>query len=212
MTEILIVGAGTQAKYILDIIKHYPDHKILNIVDVEDNPEISNKNLEGIEIISDLDAILSKTARSVKVILAHSDNKMKEMLAKKLEEWEFEFVSIIHPQTVISASAKIGKGVIINPNVTIMPYACIGDHVMIHSHVVIEHDNKIEDFVNIAPGVNLAGYVTLKRGATIFTGANIIPSVTIGAYSVVGAGSTVLDDLPENCVAFGSPAKITRRK
>jgi acetyltransferase EpsM len=211
MTEILIVGAGAQAKYILDIVKHCDDYRILNIVDVEDNPDLKNKYLEGVSIVSDLDSVLARTSKSVKIILAHSDNIKKEMLATKLEEWEFEFISVIHPQTVISSTAKIGKGVIINPNVTIMPYAEIGDHVMIHSHVVIEHDNIIEDFVNIAPGVNLAGYVTLKKGATIFTGANIVPKVTVGSYSVVGAGSTVLDDLPDNCVALGSPAQITKR-
>lgn len=212
MTDIVIVGAGAQTKYILDIIKHYPNYKILNIVDIEDNPELTNKNIEGVEIVGNLDTILSKTAKSVKVILAHSENKKKEMLTKKLKEWKFEFISVIHPRTVISESAEIGKGVIINPNVTIMPYAHIGDHVMIHSNVVIEHDNKIEDYVNIAPGVNLAGYVTIKKGATIFTGVNIIPKVTIGSYSIVGAGSTVLVDLPENCVAVGTPAKIIKRK
>lgn len=44
------------------------------------------------------------------------------------------------------------------------------------------------------------------------TGANvtICPSVTIGENSVIGAGSVVTKDIPDNAVAVGNPARVIK--
>jgi galactoside O-acetyltransferase len=34
--------------------------------------------------------------------------------------------------------------------------------------------------------------------------------VTIGANTVIGAGSVVTKDIPENCVAVGNPCRVLR--
>lgn len=41
-------------------------------------------------------------------------------------------------------------------------------------------------------------------------GAIVLPGVTIGENTVVGAGSVVTRDLPDNVVAVGNPARIIR--
>lgn len=38
----------------------------------------------------------------------------------------------------------------------------------------------------------------------------IMPGVRIGNQAVVGGGSVVTKDLPDNCIAVGNPAKIIR--
>ena len=52
--------------------------------------------------------------------------------------------------------------------------------------------------------------VRIGAGSWIGTGAVILPGVTIGEHVVVGANSVVTDDLPSNCVAVGSPARVVR--
>ena len=49
-------------------------------------------------------------------------------------------------------------------------------------------------------------------GKNCWIGANvtICPGVTIGENSVIGAGSLVLHDVPENSVAAGNPCKVIR--
>ena len=39
----------------------------------------------------------------------------------------------------------------------------------------------------------------------------ILPGVTIGDNSVIGAGSVVVKDIPENVFAAGAPAKVIRK-
>lgn len=37
---------------------------------------------------------------------------------------------------------------------------------------------------------------------------NILPGVTIGENAIVGTGSIVTKDIPDNAVAVGNPAKV----
>jgi dTDP-4-amino-4,6-dideoxygalactose transaminase len=51
---------------------------------------------------------------------------------------------------------------------------------------------------------------TVEEGASIGTNATILSNVRIGKNAVVGAGSVVTKDVPENAVVAGNPAKILR--
>ena len=40
--------------------------------------------------------------------------------------------------------------------------------------------------------------------------STILPGVTVGDNAVIGAGSVVTRDVPENMVVAGNPAKVTK--
>ena len=50
------------------------------------------------------------------------------------------------------------------------------------------------------------------KNSMIGIGANIIQNVTIGENCIIGAGSVVLRDIPNNSIVFGVPAKIIRER
>ena len=52
--------------------------------------------------------------------------------------------------------------------------------------------------------------VSLGDRATIFCGVTILGGVTIGEGAEVGVGSIVTKDIPANCLAVGSPARVIR--
>jgi acetyltransferase-like isoleucine patch superfamily enzyme len=56
------------------------------------------------------------------------------------------------------------------------------------------------------PSVNLSGGVVLEEGCYVGVGAKILQNITIGAWSVVGANSLVLRNVPSGVTAFGTPA------
>lgn len=53
--------------------------------------------------------------------------------------------------------------------------------------------------------------VTIENNCWIGANTTICPGVTIGKNSVVGAGSIVTKDIPENSVAVGNPCKVIRK-
>jgi maltose O-acetyltransferase len=52
--------------------------------------------------------------------------------------------------------------------------------------------------------------ITIGDNVWLGGGVIVLPGVTIGANTVVGAGSVVTKDLPENVVAVGNPARVVR--
>lgn len=52
--------------------------------------------------------------------------------------------------------------------------------------------------------------VTIKKNAWIASNVTICGGVTIGENTVIGAGSVVTRDIPANCIAVGTPAKVLR--
>jgi len=77
----------------------------------------------------------------------------------------------------------------------------------------------IEDFVQIGSHCSLyslstidnkEGRIHLKRNAKLGSHSTVLPGVTIGENSVIGAHSLVTEDIPDNVVAFGVPAKVIR--
>lgn len=81
-------------------------------------------------------------------------------------------------------------------NVVIEDYVQIGSHCSIYSISTI--DDK-------------EGEVVLKKNCRIGTHSAVMPGVTIGENSVIGAFSFVTEDIPDNVMAFGVPAKVIKK-
>lgn len=54
--------------------------------------------------------------------------------------------------------------------------------------------------------------ITIGDDAFIGARAFVLPGVTIGARSVIGAGSVVTHDVPEDVIAAGNPCKVLRSR
>jgi acetyltransferase-like isoleucine patch superfamily enzyme len=78
----------------------------------------------------------------------------------------------------------------------------IEDLVQIGSHCSIYSVSTID---------NKEGKVILKRNCKIGSHSVVMPGVTIGENSIIGAFSFVNQDIPDNLVAVGVPAKVIKK-
>ena len=67
----------------------------------------------------------------------------------------------------------------------------------------------------IEPGLREQAYqynipVRIGRNCWLGAGVIIVPGVTIGDNVVIGAGSVVTKDIPDNVVAVGNPCRVLR--
>ena len=121
----------------------------------------------------------------------------------------------------------IGDGCNIGSFVEIQRGAVIGDNVTVSSHSFICSLVTVEDDVFIGHGVVTVNDLfppskkrtgsdeawkktLIKKGAVIGSNVTLLP-VVIGRNAVVGAGSVVTKDVPDDCVVVGNPARIIRR-
>ena len=96
----------------------------------------------------------------------------------------------------ISNSLEIGKKVLLSPNVYITD---------------CDHEYRNIDIPVIDQGIVQRGQsVSIGEGSYIGINAVIVGNVRIGRHCVVGANSVVTKDVPDYCVAVGSPAKVIK--
>ncbi|MFR6310842.1 DapH/DapD/GlmU-related protein [Anaerofustis stercorihominis] len=104
---------------------------------------------------------------------------------------------------------KLGKGVFIN-------HSFVGSAA---GGIIIDDDVQIAPKVTILTvnhdhyerNICICKTVHIKKGAWIGSESTILPGVTIGENAIVGAGSVVTKDVPDNCVVVGNPAKIIKK-
>ena len=205
--RVLIIGAGAQAKYIIEISRIRADFDVVGMIDLVGEAFTERRVYDGVSVLGGIEKIDEfPPSKSLKVMVACANNKQKQELVNVLNSRGYEFHTAVHPSAIIAGTAGLGSGSIINPGCIVQPFAKIGNHVMIHCGSIIEHDNVIEDFVNIGPRSTLAGWVTVKQRSTLFTGSVVIPNVTVNEDAIVGASALVRNDVAANTTVIGIPA------
>jgi len=117
------------------------------------------------------------------------------------------FTNLIHPNVNLE-EVEIGTGVYIQENAVLQAKSSIGNNCAINAGSIVSHETKLGNTVFLAPGCRLAGCVNVEDGVFFGIGATVMPRINIGKWSVIGAGSIVIRDVPPYTVVAGNPARI----
>lgn len=152
--------------------------------------------------------------RSGHVLMGVTNVKSKKIVYRFFKNKYFidfsRYSNIIHPYTDFAETVKLKNGIFCSAGTVVAPFARLGNLVTINRNVSIGHHTNISDFCVLQPGSNIAGFCNIGMDVTIGMGANIVDGIKIGNNTIIGAGSLVTKNLPENVVAYGVPARIIR--
>jgi sugar O-acyltransferase (sialic acid O-acetyltransferase NeuD family) len=214
MKKVLVLGADPQARIIPDIMGSLDNMELIGFVEWGEGRKFLIGDAAVFPVFDGTlfpDEVLSKLS-SFEVIIAMSRMEKRKEVIKQVGAIPLTPITIIHPSAIISKSARIGRGCLIAPGVIIGPGVEIGDHTILNSAVTIDHDSIIQENVIMGAGVHLPGYVKVLSDTFIGVGSCAVPGVTIGRNCLIGAGSVVTKDVPDDVIAAGVPAKEIRRK
>ena len=153
-----------------------------------------------------------KQEKGIRVAVAIGYSHIRAGMLRQVDANALIFPNLIHtgaflqdPQTI-----SMGKGNIICAGARFTTDISIGDFCLVNLNATIGHDVFLGDFCSLMPGVNISGNVKLEEQVFIGSGANILQGITVGKGSIVGAGAVVTENVPENVVVAGVPAKIIK--
>lgn len=165
---------------------------------------------------SELEPILAANAGRITDYVVENDRRNSGVPLLDLKDVKAR----IEPGAIIREKVTIGEGAVIMMGAVINIGAVVGKGTMIDMGAILGGRAIVGDHCHIGAGTVLAGVVEpasatpviVENGVLIGANAVVIEGIRIGKNAVVAAGAVVIEDVPENAVVAGSPARIVKMK
>jgi len=200
MCEILLIGGGGHCRSCIDVIEAQGRYKIAGIVQPEFH---EGETVLGYPVIGDdegLPSLLKETNQALVTVGQIKNPDIRSRLYQQLIQLHAELPFIISPNAYCSRRATIAQGTIMMLGSTINAGAMIGENCIVNSQALIEHDATVKAHCHISTGARVNGGVQIGEGCFIGSGAILREGINIGNRVVIGAGQTVLSDVPDNSI------------
>ena len=212
--SVVVIGAGGFGREVLEIFKAQnaisKTWEILGFID--ENESLCGKIVNGFPVLGGLNWLREHNNANLGCVCAIGTCDTKKRVSEILHEIGINFYNAIHPSVIMSEFVELGHDVIVCAGSILTVNIKIEDHVHINLNCTVGHDVTIGKYCTISPIVAISGRVRFGEGVFIGTGASFIHELSVGNWSTIGAGSVVIEDIPENVVAVGVPAKVIKIK
>ena len=185
-----------------------PNFEVVGFLDNDVNK--IGKPFYGFPVLGNLKSCATMDLRAVRFLNLITRNCQTRLItSREVAEEGGVFTNFIHPNVNLDM-VSIGIGTYIQENAVLQANVKIGNNTAVNAHSVVSHETQLGNSVFLAPGCRLAGCVTIEDGVFIGVGATVMPRLKVGRWSVIGAGSVVIRDVPPYSVVAGNPARIIK--
>jgi sugar O-acyltransferase (sialic acid O-acetyltransferase NeuD family) len=143
-------------------------------------------------------------------IIASGEPYLLKSLSNKILTHNYNLTTLIADDVKIGNDIQVNQGCIIQEKVVITVSVNIGMSTCVGISTVLHHDVSIGNYCFIATHSTICGNVVIGDGTFIGAGSVIREEIDIGSNCVVGMGSVVVDNIPNNSVFYGNPARVVR--
>lgn len=205
---LVIVGAGGHAREIHDIVLAIdavaPAWEVRGFA--VEAAYLPSPAVHGLPVF-DLDDLAAAHA-GAHVVVAIGEPAVRARIVARIDAMgPRNYATLVHPRASVGPRAVLGEGCVVFPGAVLTSDLVLGRHVHVNTAASVSHDCRLADFATLAPRVCCCGGVVIGRCADIGAGAVLIPRVSVGDDAIVGAGATVIRDVPPATTAVGVPAR-----
>lgn len=145
---------------------------------------------------------------SAGIVLTPDKPSLRKHLALQYRNIGFGLANVVHPSAQISKSVSFEDGLFVQSGATISSSVHLSSCVRINVKATVMHDSRVAAYSTLAPAAMILGRVTIGEECYIGSNSTILPDLEIGARSVIGAGSVVTKNIPEQVIVKGIPGRF----
>ena len=166
---------------------------------------------KGITLINTSNWIqILKELRLTKILITTGDPKERWDQIQLAKKSGLRLINAIHPSALVMEDAILEDNIILHAKSYVGYRAELYSGSSLNTGAQVDHHNVIKECVTIDPGVIFAGNVTVGRFSKIHTGVVVKNRIRIGENTIIGAGTVIIKDVPDNVTIVGVPGKIIK--
>jgi len=210
MKRLAIIGSGDLGQL---IAYHAQTAKLYQVVGFFDDFKKPGEQVHGLPILGGKDDILHTFEQGkfdeLMVAVGYKYFAFRKSIFEQFKG-KIPFARVIHPNSYIDPSAKIGEGAFILPNCTLDRNTKLGDNVLLFNSVTIAHDSEVGDHSFLSPNVCLAGFVKVGSCCNLGISTTIIDNTSIVDETQTGGATVVIKNIERPGLYVGNPARFIR--
>jgi sugar O-acyltransferase (sialic acid O-acetyltransferase NeuD family) len=213
MTALVLLGAGDHAREVAQVAAECiaagaVRYELAGYL-VPPEYGVSGTVIDGLPILGDL-SWLDGRAGTVETICAVGSTPLRLRFSTACRRYGVRSATLVHPTSLVGPTVVLGEGVVVHAGCIATQRIHIGDHTHVNVGCTVSHGGVLGDHVMLSPGVHLGGNVTIESGCFVGIGVSVIPRRRIGRWSTIGAGCTVIEDVPPDATVVGVPGRTIK--
>lgn len=130
--------------------------------------------------------------------IALKDNLRRRQLIEQIVALRGVVVLLRHSSATVFKTTEVGVGAVIAPQSVVSAFAKVGSGVVVNYGSLVGHDVELGNWSFVAPGVKLLGYCKVGENAVLGTNSVVFPYVTIGNNVTIAANAVITKNVPDN--------------
>lgn len=207
-TRLVIYGAGLGAKQLLEVTRQLDTIVVVGLID--DKPGLAGTEIGGVPVLGGFAALASlATSGAIDGVALSFHSEIRQKVHRRIRnEVGLRILPLVDPRAHIGADVTIGDGALIEAGAVVGPGTTVGEGAIVDVGAIVAHDCFLGPFSHLSPGCALSGVVCLRENVLVGVGAAINSTVTVGRNVIITPGAAVMNDLPDDVIVGGVPAKI----
>lgn len=143
-------------------------------------------------------------------VIAVGEPSVRALLLKRIEEKDYKLATLIDPSAMISPTARIAPGCIINAQSIVSSNVIMEKNCFLGFHTVVGHDAHLKKNTVVCPMATVGGGSTVGENTFIGLNSSMKEHVNLGNNVVVGMGSMIFRSVEDGHAVLGNPARVTK--
>ena len=196
--KVIIVGVGTTAMIVADIILESHNFKLAGFVGTSEEEKVlrSSNVHHDIPFLGDRGIIHRLNEGDISgFVCAIGDVYIREKAFYECSEAGLIPVNVISSKALINPDVSLGRGIVISPGVIISHGVKIGDNVIFDPAVVMDVNASVSSHCYISSGVVLSGGCVIQKNVALGAGVIVDNRVKVGKNQKIAAGTIISESL-----------------